>query len=80
MKTGNHAHQEDEREVRSALQDAFPAVDTELRRALWPAMLRRMEDEAPAARVPWYDWALAGCVVLALLIFPKFLVLFGYHL
>ena len=79
MKTGNH-HEYDEEEARSVLQEAFPPVNTELRRDLWPSMLHRMGDEAPAARVPWYDWALAGCVVLAFLFFPKFLVLFGYHL
>jgi hypothetical protein len=79
MKTENH-HEHDEEEVRSALKDAFPAVDTELRRDLWLVMLRRIEDQTPAARVPWYDWALAGCVVLAFLFFPKFLVLLGYHL
>lgn len=80
MKTGNHHEHTEGRDVQSALQEAFPPVNTELRRDLWPAMLRRLEDQAPAARVPWYDWALAGCVVLAFLFFPKFFVLFGYHL
>jgi hypothetical protein len=80
MKTGNHHEHTEDEDVQSALQKAFPPVNSELRRDLWPSMLRRLEDEAPAERVPWYDWALAGCVVLAFLFFPKFLVLFGYHL
>lgn len=65
-------------EVREALQKAFPAVDTKLRRDLWPAMLRRME--APAVAVPWYDWVLAGGLACVIALFPKVLLLLAYHL
>ena len=74
MKPENH----DFEEVRSALRKAFPPVDTELRRDLWPAMRRRLE--ASPRRVPWYDWALAGGLAGAMVIFPKLLLLFVYHL
>ena len=84
MKAGNHLKQvhlkHDEEEVRAALRGAFPAVDTEPLRDLWPAMLRRMEEAAPAARVPWYDWALAIGLAAAVVVFPKCLLLFAYHL
>lgn len=69
----------DEEEVRAALQRTFPAAETELRRDLWPAMLRRMQEQ-PAPTVPWYDWALAAGVVAMVVFFPKIGLLFAYHL
>jgi hypothetical protein len=74
MKPENH----DDESIRDALQDAFPAVDTELRRDLWPAMLRRLE--SPPTTVPWYDWVLAGCLVAVVLLLPKSFLLIAYHL
>jgi hypothetical protein len=65
-------------EIRAALQEAFPPVNTELRRDLWPAMLRRLD--APAREVPWYDWALAGGLAGATIFFPRLILLFAYHL
>jgi hypothetical protein len=69
----------EEREVRAALQRAFPAAEAELRRDLWPAMLRRLEEQLGPA-VPWYDWALAGGVLAMAVFFPKIALLFAYHL
>ena len=69
-------HEEDE--VRAALRAAFPPVDTELRRDLWPAMQQRME--GPTNKVPWYDWVLAGGLAGAAVFFPKLILLLAYHL
>ncbi len=69
----------EEEEVRAALQRTFPPAETELRRDLWPAMLRRMEEQAVSA-VPWYDWALAAGVAAMVVFFPKIALLFAYHL
>jgi hypothetical protein len=74
MKPENH----DFEEVRSALRKAFPPVDAELHRDLWPAMRRRLE--APPQRVPWYDWVLTGGLAGALVVFPKLVLFFAYHL
>ena len=68
----------DEEEIQAALQEAFPPADSELRRDLWPAMLRRLD--APAQKIPWYDWALAGGLAGAAVFFPKLILLFAYHL
>jgi hypothetical protein len=68
--------------MREALKHAFPAVDQEPRRDLWPLMLRRM-DEAKAKTgpvVPWYDWVLVGAVTAAFVFFPKLALLLAYHL
>lgn len=67
--TQNHANNADlaEKEIQQLLRSALPPVDTELRRDLWPTLLRRME--APDYQVAWYDWVLmamlGGCVVVA---------------
>jgi hypothetical protein len=44
-------------------------ADRELKRDLWPEMLRRLE--RPPVRVPWWDWALAAALLLCLLLFPE---------
>jgi hypothetical protein len=68
-----------EQEVREALQRTFPPAESELRRDLWPAMLRRLEKQ-PASAVPWYDWALAAVVLAMVVFFPRIALLFAYHL
>ncbi len=68
----------DERQIRETLQQAFPPVSTELRRDLWPAVLRKLD--APPARVPWYDWALIGVTESVFLFFPELILVFAYHL
>jgi hypothetical protein len=44
-------------------------ADRELKRDLWPEMLRRLK--RPPVRFPWWDWALAAALLLCLLLFPK---------
>ena len=68
----------DNRQIRKALQQSFPAVNTELRRDLWPAVLRKLD--ARPTRVPWYDWALIGLSASVFLFFPQLILVFVYHL
>lgn len=70
--------EDDHEQIREALKRAFPTVDQELSRDLWPAMLRRLEKPTPA--VPWYDWALAAALGGMLVFFPKLVLLLAYHL
>ncbi len=65
-------------EIRDALKQSFPPVNTELRRNLWPDVLRRLD--ARQVGVPWYDWALVGLSATMLLAFPRLLLVFAYHL
>jgi hypothetical protein len=67
----------DLKEMSSALKAALPRTNDELRRDLWPAMLRRLG--APQ-RVPWYDWVLAAAVVVTCFAVPKFLLVLAYHI
>ena len=53
-------------------------ADRELRRDLWPEMLRRLE--RPPVRVPWWDWALAAALLLCLVLFPEIIPAVLYQL
>ncbi len=69
---------EHEREIRDALKQSFPPVNTELQRDLWPAVLRKLD--ANQVRVPWYDWVLVGLSVAVLLFYPRLVLVLAYHL
>jgi hypothetical protein len=50
----------------------------DLRRDLWPAMLRRLE--AGVGVVPWFDWALLAAVAVWLAFFPGAIPVLLFHL
>jgi hypothetical protein len=68
----------DDRQIREVLQQSFPSVSTELRRDLWPRVLRKLGTRP--ARVPWYDWVLIGLSASMFLFFPQLILVFAYHL
>jgi hypothetical protein len=70
--------EQDHDDIRRLLQNAFPRVNAELRRDLWPAMSRRLDARAP--RFVWYDWALAGLAGGAIAAFPDLVLVLFYHL
>jgi hypothetical protein len=41
-------------------------------------VLRRLDGQR--TRVPWYDWALIALSVSAVLVFPRLILVFVYHL
>jgi len=71
----------DYQDVKRTLQEVFPPIGeaAELRRDLWPAMLRRVH-ERQSRIVPWYDWALAAALVTLAALFPRIALLFAFHL
>jgi hypothetical protein len=71
--------QDHDDEVRQLLKDALPPVDTDLRRDLWPLMLRKMQAQTPP-RVAWFDWALLGLVGGVIVVFPDLFLVLVYHL
>jgi hypothetical protein len=75
-------NEENIREIKELLKQAIaPAQDTELRRDLWPQILRKLEEQpAPVFTVPWFDWALAAVLAIALLFFPGTIPALLYHL
>ena len=70
--------EQDHEDVRRLVQDAFPRVNPELRRDLWPAMSRALDGRA--RRVAWYDWALAGLAGSVIAAFPELILVLFYHL
>jgi len=68
----------DER-LRAALRSAIPRLeDPELKRDLWPQMLRRL-DHSPG-RGFWLDWALAALLLVWLVVFPEAIPVLLYQL
>jgi hypothetical protein len=70
-------------DIQNKLRDALPPFEdsengTELRRDLWPDMLRRLEQ--PQVRVPWFDWALLAVSGAAAILFPALIPALLYHL
>lgn len=68
----------DQDEIREALKQSLPAVDTALRRDLWPLVLQKLD--ARPTRVPWYDVALIALTASVVLAFPQLILVFAYHL
>jgi hypothetical protein len=69
-------------DIREELRDALPPIEqlengAELRRDLWPEMLRRLEP--PRVRVPWFDWALLAVSGAAAIFFPALIPALFYH-
>ena len=68
------------RMLRSALQPV--GNEREPERDLWPAMLRRMDNEASRGpgRVPWFDWALGGALLTFAVVAPHTIPVILYYL
>lgn len=71
-------NEERDREFRELVKRNLPAMEGELEHDLWPQMLRRMDEKS--RRVPWFDWALVGLLVLWLLAYPGWIPVLLYHL
>jgi hypothetical protein len=71
-------NEDDRDDMQRALRYAFPPVNAELKRDLWPAMLRKIYE--PRATIAWFDWALAGVAGGLVAVFPDLLLVLVYHL
>ena len=75
--------QQSERTIQ-LLREALPRVgdDTGSARDLWPAMLRRIDEQSVrgTASIPWFDWALAGGLVAFAAIAPRTIPVILYYL
>ena len=66
-------------EMKKLLRNSLPAIqDAELQRDLWPAMLRRIDQQT--TRVPWWDWALLAGMTAAIFLVPGIIPALLYHL
>jgi hypothetical protein len=69
--------QPDDEQIRAALKRSFPPLNPELARDLWPDVLKKLNARIT---VPWYDWVLMGLTAGTLLLFPRIIIVFAYHL
>jgi hypothetical protein len=77
----------DKNRIKELLRQALPPVapGAEPARDLWPAVLRRLDDEpapfrALPAKLPWFDWALIGGLILFAAFFPATIPVILYYL
>jgi hypothetical protein len=73
-----HDQERLERLLKKSVPKLGGQASAELRRDLWPTMLRRLEVR-PAA-VPWFDWALLAAVAVWLAFFPGAIPVLLFHL
>jgi hypothetical protein len=72
-------NEQDQERIQQLLRETMqPITGAELRRDLWPAMLKRLE--ARPFKVPWFDWALLAAVAALLVFFPGAIPVLLYHL
>jgi hypothetical protein len=68
-----------DKEIKELLKRSIaPVADTELRRDLWPELLKKLSQQP--ARVPWFDWALAAILGALVIAFPEAIPALLYHL
>jgi len=65
-------------DIRDALKQSFPPVNTDIRRDLWPDVLGTLN--ARQVWVPWYDWALVALSAVMFFAFPRLVLVVAYHL
>jgi hypothetical protein len=78
----------DENQIKQLLKQALSPVEpnAEPERDLWPAVLRRLDEDAATPRrassfsVPWFDWALLGGLAVFVASFPATIPVFLYYL
>jgi hypothetical protein len=66
--------------LRSALAPVGDPSESD--RDLWPAMLRRLDEESlhDVSKVPWFDWALGGGLVAFAALAPRAIPVILYYL
>ena len=66
------------------LKSAMPPIASEPEppRDLWPAMLRRMDEQTTRSvvHVPWFDWALGGALLAVAAMAPRAIPVILYYL
>ena len=75
---------EHEERTKDLLRHAMPPAENlpDLPRDLWPAMLRRMDQQTSRsiANVPWFDWVLGGALLAFAAMAPRTIPVILYYL
>ncbi len=69
----------DDEKLRTLLRSALaPVADSELKRDLWPQLLRRFDEQA--FRVAWFEWGLIALLAILFFFFPEVIPVLAFHL
>lgn len=75
---------EHDEQLKDLLRKAMPLIENlpDAPRDLWPAMLRRMDQQTSrsVANVPWFDWALGGALIAFAAMAPRTIPVILYYL
>ena len=87
MKNRDQGSENRDREVdhmKHLLRNALAPVHdkSQLERDLWPAMPRRMDEQALRGprSIPWFDWALGGALLAFAAVAPRTIPVILYYL
>ena len=80
--------QPNDEELQTLLKQDQPPINLELKRDLWPQMLRRLDQgsavsfwsHATLRSIPWFDWALLAVLMVGISLFPSSIPIWLYHL
>lgn len=88
----DQTNEEEQKKIASLLKLSVTPVDAELKRDLWPQMLRRLDETsssrpwfsmmfsaAALSSVPWFDWALLAALIIGVCVFPNTIPIWLYH-
>jgi len=79
-------NEKEQKTLADLLKRSVGPVNGELKRDLWPQMLRRLDERSDRqwftaiAAVPWFDWALLAVLILGVAAFPRSIPIWLYHL
>jgi len=88
----DETNEQEQKRIASLLKHSIAPVDGELKRDLWPQMLRRLDETsssrswfsvmfstAALSSVPWFDWALLAALIIGVCVFPNTIPIWLYH-
>ncbi len=86
-------NEEELKTLADLLKQSLRPMNRELRRDLWPQMLKGLDERlhgrqwfavlfsrAAFSSVPWFDWALLAALIIGVCAFPSSIPIWLYHL
>lgn len=88
----DETQEQEQKRIAGLLRQSVAPAGAELKRDLWPQMLRRLDETsssrpwfsvmfstATLSSVPWFDWALLAALIIGVCVFPNTIPVWLYH-